>query len=182
MSWYSMQKMQVRWDLSLSEPFSVSNGVRQGSVISPYLFSVYLDGLLVDLCNSGVGCYWGCSFVGAFSYADDVVLLAPCASAMRKMLEICCSFSASHKLEFNASKTQLICFYAPSARPITPTIYLNGTKLSYSDKVVHLGHLFTSTLDDTEDIMRAVKDINRKANSLLCSFHFVDPQVKMFLL
>jgi hypothetical protein len=38
MSWYSMQKMQVRWDLSLSEPFSVSNGVHQGSVISPYLF------------------------------------------------------------------------------------------------------------------------------------------------
>ena len=72
-------------------------------------------------------------------------------------------------------KTQLICFYASSVRPITPTIYLSGTKLSYSDKVVHLGHLFTSTLDDTEDVMRAVKDINRKANSLLCSFHFVDP-------
>jgi hypothetical protein len=82
MSWYSMQKMQVRWDLSLSEPFSVSNGVHQGSVISPYLFSVYLDGLLVDLCNSGVGCHWGCSFAGAFSYADDVVLLAPCASVV----------------------------------------------------------------------------------------------------
>ena len=39
-SWYSMQKMQVRWDESLSEPFSVSSGVRQGSVISPHLFAV----------------------------------------------------------------------------------------------------------------------------------------------
>ena len=26
--------------------------------------------------KSGVGCYWGCSFAGAFAYADDVVLLA----------------------------------------------------------------------------------------------------------
>ena len=74
-----MQKMQVRWDKSLSEPFSVSNGVRQGSVLSPHLFAVYIDSLLLDLCDSGVGCYWGCSFVGAFSYADDLVLLAPCA-------------------------------------------------------------------------------------------------------
>ena len=39
-SWYSMQKMQVRWDKSLSEPFSVSNGVRQGSALSPHLFAV----------------------------------------------------------------------------------------------------------------------------------------------
>ena len=77
-----------------------------------------------DLCDSGVGCYWGCSFVGAFSYADDVVLLAFCASAMRMMLLICCSFSVSHILMFNPTKTLLICFYAPSVRPITPTIYI----------------------------------------------------------
>lgn len=181
-SWYSMQKMLVRWDLCLSEPFSVSNGVRQGSVLSPYLFAVYLDSLLVDLSNSGVGCYWGCSFAGAFTYADDVVLLAPCASAMRKMLQVCCSFAVSHKLEFNAGKTQLICFYGPSVRPITPSIYFNEIQLSYSDEVVHLGHILTSTLDDTADIMRAVKDMNRKVNSLLCTFHFVDPHVKTFLL
>ena len=91
------------WDKSLSEPFSVSSGVRQGGVLSPHLFAVYIDSLLLDLCVSGVGCYWGCSFVGAFSYADHFVLLALCASAMRSMLQICCSFSVSHKLTFNAT-------------------------------------------------------------------------------
>ena len=57
------------------------NGVRQGSFHSPFLFAVYLDGLLVELSKFGVGCHWGSSFAGAFSYANDVVLLAPCASA-----------------------------------------------------------------------------------------------------
>ena len=61
------------------------NGVRQGSFLSPFLFAVYLDGLLVELSKSGGGCHWGSSFAGAFSYVDDVVLLVPCASALRTM-------------------------------------------------------------------------------------------------
>ena len=116
------------------------------------------------------------------SYADDVVLLAPCASALRLMLQICCSFSVSHKLTFNATKTQLICFYAPSVRPITPAIYFNGIKLCFMDQVVHLGYVLTDDLDDTADILRAVKDLNRKANSLLCTLKFLDPLKMTFLL
>ena len=38
--------MSVHWGNSLSDSFKVSNGVRQGSVLSPVLFSEYLDGLL----------------------------------------------------------------------------------------------------------------------------------------
>ena len=109
-SWYETQKMSIRWSHSFSNPFSVSNGVRQGSVLSPVLFSVYLDELLEMLGNSGVGCHWGGSFVGALCYADDIVLLAPCASALRHMLNICDSFATSHGLVFNANKTQLVCF------------------------------------------------------------------------
>ena len=103
-SWYQKQEMKVQWGSSLSNGFSVSNGVRQGGVLSPYLFAVYLDGLLEELSNSGVGCYWGSSFVGALAYADDVVLLAPCASALRCRLSICSSFASHHGLVFNAKK------------------------------------------------------------------------------
>ena len=54
-SWYGTQKIRVRWDCCLSEPFSVCNGVHQGSILSPLFFAVYLDGLLTELSNSGVG-------------------------------------------------------------------------------------------------------------------------------
>ena len=142
----------------------------RGVFFLPSCLLSIIDGLLNDLNSCGVGCYWGCSFAGAFSYADDVVLLAPCASAMRIMLEVCRSFAVSHELEFNASKTQLICFYAPSVAPITPSIYFNSTLLSYSNQVIHLGHILTNNLNDT------------KANFVLCTFHAADPFVKTFLL
>jgi len=45
MSWYKQQTVQVKWSINFSSPFTVTNGVRQGGVLSPYLFAVYLDKL-----------------------------------------------------------------------------------------------------------------------------------------
>ena len=45
MTWYCDQNMRVRWNQTLSDSFSVTNGVRQGIVLSPILFTVYIDEL-----------------------------------------------------------------------------------------------------------------------------------------
>jgi len=47
--WHKEQTMQIKWGKHFSEPFHVSNGFRQGGVLSPYLFAVYLE--LDDLSN-----------------------------------------------------------------------------------------------------------------------------------
>ena len=54
---YTHQKLQVKWNNTKSDKFSVTNGVRQGGVLSPYLFSFYMDELLVKLKENGVGCH-----------------------------------------------------------------------------------------------------------------------------
>ena len=50
------------------------------------------------------------------------------------------------------------------------------------DQVSHLGHIITYNLDDRLDIIRAMKDLNRKANSVLYKFSAADPFVKCFLI
>ena len=181
-SWYYAQKMCARWNSSFSDSFHVSNGVRQGGVLSPMLFAVYVDSLLEMLEASGVGCYSGGCFVGAVCYADDIVLLAPCASALRVMLNICDTFASSHGLVFNAAKTQLICFRQRYTHTFLPELIFNGSKLKFVEEVTHLGHILANNLDDKRDIIRAVKDLNRKANSVLCKFSSLDPFVKCFLI
>ena len=47
--WYKNQAMKVRWGNVTSNSINVSNGVRQGGVLSPYLFSIYVDDLSADL-------------------------------------------------------------------------------------------------------------------------------------
>ena len=68
--------------------FLAVNGVKQGGVLSPVIFSVYFDGLLVRLEKARVGCHIGSYYVSALAYADDIVLLAPTPAAMRRMLVV----------------------------------------------------------------------------------------------
>ena len=83
---------------------------------------------------------------------------------------------------YNANKTQLICFHTPSIRQYTATIFFENIPLQYSEHVTHLGHILSSNLNDKEDIVRVVKDMNRKANTVLCTFGSADPFVKCFLI
>ena len=55
--------MRVRWGSQLSQSFGVSNGVRQGKILSPYLFAVYIDQLSKDLNRVPAGCYIGNTLV-----------------------------------------------------------------------------------------------------------------------
>ena len=47
--WYENQTMYVRWGNLISEPFHVTNVVRQGGILSPYIFNVYIDDLSTRL-------------------------------------------------------------------------------------------------------------------------------------
>ena len=81
---YTHQKYHVRWNNKQSDPFSVSNGVKQGSVIYPLLFSIYIDNLFSKLKQLGLGCNAGLTYAGAFGYADDIALVPPSIYGLKR--------------------------------------------------------------------------------------------------
>ena len=74
---YEGQNMRFRWNNTVTDNFTISNGVKQGGVLSPILFSLYLDQLISQLRHIGMGCHMNGLFTGVFIYADDITLLAP---------------------------------------------------------------------------------------------------------
>ena len=121
-NWYTDQKLSARWNSQKSYSFRVSNGVRQGGVLSPVLFTSYIDKLLLELRQQGVGCYWNSHFAGAYAYADNLAILAPSVSVFRQMLKCCECFASTHGLKFNPAKTQLVKFSVYAASSPTPPV------------------------------------------------------------
>ena len=70
--WYAHQTMQVKWGNRLSESFLITNGVRQGGVLSPYLFAIYIDNLSMELNKLQAGCCIGNILINHILFADDL--------------------------------------------------------------------------------------------------------------
>jgi len=76
--------------------------VRQGSVLSPSLFSVYVDGMLGKLNNSILGCHIKSRCYNAIMYADDLLLISITISDLQSMINLCVSELCADDLSINA--------------------------------------------------------------------------------
>ena len=107
---YTQQTIRVKWNGAYSESFNVSNGVRQGGIISPLLFIMYIDELIYKLKLMGIGCHIGRYFCGLLGFADDIMLLCPTLDGLRKMIRVCEDYANDHSILFNGSKSKLLIF------------------------------------------------------------------------
>lgn len=183
MNWYKSQQFYVRWGKCISEGFSVSNGVRQGGILSPYLFNVYTDELSSQLSKSKVGChYLGCA--NHLYYADDMVLLSPTPYGLQKMLKICEMYANDHDILFNTKKSVCMAVIPMMFKKmVLPNFILCNNILAYVDSYKYLGfHLMNVHVrcDDSE-VQYQYRQLCCRANSLIRKFSMCSYAVKRFL-
>ena len=54
--------------------FPVTNGVRQGGILSPHLFTVYIDELHVKIYSQFIGCHFKFKGYNYLIHVNDTVL------------------------------------------------------------------------------------------------------------
>lgn len=166
---YTRQDIAVRWQNVTSTSFSASNGVRQGGIISPLLFNLYVDELIKRLVLSDLGCHIGHMYTGCIGYADDFTLLAPSLGALQGMLNICQKFGEEFSVKYNSTKTECmhICKHKCNS---DYNVYLLGKPLKWVEKTEYLGTVITNDLDDSIDIRNKRAAFFSRVNNMLCKF------------
>jgi len=171
--------MQITWVKHLSEPFHVSNGVRHGGVLSPYLFSVYLDDLSNELNNIKEGCYIGEVLLNRWMFADDICVFCPSVRRLQGILDVCQAYTESNGIIFNCNKTVSMTFKAKSAKSTaTPLLKLGGQYVKSVDQYKYLGIVLDTELSDDKDIQRQLRYQYCAAKKLRASFSRCSYSVK----
>ena len=96
-------------------------------------------------------------------YADDLCLLAPCAIALQKILDICHEYGVEHDVIYNPLKYVCIVFKPDRFSLKCPLVNLGNNVLEYQEKVQYLGVLPNDNLNDKED-MKQMRGLYARAN------------------
>ena len=167
---YLRQSNCAAWNGSYSCSFSAENGVRQGSILSPILFSVYMDELILHLKSLSIGCHIGNHYVGAIVYADDIVLICPSVRGLRSMINAAVDFAKGHSILFNPAKSYGIKFSRTGEMYNGSEVFIDGKPLQWKRSGKYLGTMLSSTLDSAEDINAKAQSFNYKVNEIMNKF------------
>jgi hypothetical protein len=128
-----------------TRPFPVDSGLPQGSVLSPTLYDIFIDGLARTLQQSNVGAVLGKDRIPGLFYADDFVLLAHSRDDLQRLLDIASTYAEQWLFQFNHSKSALVVFgltTAAAAAASSRPFLLAGLPLPVRDSYQYLGVVF----------------------------------------
>jgi hypothetical protein len=164
--WYSFNQAVVKWGSAISYVIRLRAGVRQGGVLSPMLFNIYIDTLISKLKRARYGlCFYGI-YVGCILYADDVLLMANSLHEMQCMLDICDDVINELDLSFNTKKSCAIRFGKRRNMSCTE-LKLGADSIQFVETVRYLGVMLKSGVNFTCDIGPAKVCFYRAFNQLL---------------
>ena len=156
-----------------SAPFKVTNGVKQGCVLAPTLFSLMFSAMLTDAFSDndgGIGIRYrfdGSVFnlrrlqaitkvkkdsVNDLLFADDCALNATSEAGMQSSADIFSEACTNFGLTISTKKTEVMHQPANGKPYVEPDITINGQRLNVVDKFTYLGSTLSRSVTIDEEI------------------------------
>ena len=163
--WYSRLCATVKWQGSYSSMFLVTKGTRQGSILSPYFFNIFINDLLLSLKNMNEGVAIGNLKLNSFAYADDVNLFCSSASGLQSLIDVCHNYSITWRFKFGIRKTKCM-IYGNNLHPSPPKWRMGSDVIAIDNKLDILGTTFTKDGQCTEHVENRIRKCRQSFYSL----------------
>ena len=163
-SWYKNLFCRVRWDQNFSQWFHVIAGVRQGGILSPCFYCLYVDDLISKLHSLNVGCYVLEMFMALLLYADDMAILAPSVKGLGLLLDSCNEYCEEWDICINAKKSKLMYFGKKCNNLYTPV--LKDSPLQWVESWEYLGVKVVSGRRFGSSATERIRKFYRCANAI----------------
>ena len=172
-NWYRGSSSAELWNSKTSRYFPVKQGVRQGAILSPLLYSIFVNDLLHLLSSSGHGVSIGGIFCGSPMYADDLALIAESSAALQSMFDLVHNFSIQWHYQLNALKSAVLVFgesasFRSRYRPQRQW-HIGSAVIQERDSYHHLGVLrsvSTSSISRTSERCSSCRSVFYSLNAL----------------
>ena len=143
-TYYQLSTFAVLYKDTMSSIQQIFCGVKQGGILSPYLFAFFINDLIILLYESPYGTYIDKTFTGVVAYADDILLLSTMARGLQAMLNIAYNYCRKWHLRLNPNpgKTDIICFnHKVSDQSL---FYLGQDTITITTELEHLGFVWNT--------------------------------------
>ena len=143
---YWHQKAAIRIENELSPFTSIRRGVRQGCVLSPYLFNIYTEFIfreveeLQGISLNGIN-------INNLRYVDDTALIASDEEKLQQLVDVVKECSSEAGLDMNAKKTKTMVISKHPELEKRMEIKTDGESLEQVDQFKYLG---TQVTDDAK--------------------------------
>ena len=165
-----------------TESWRLGNGTRQGGILSPLIFSFYIDDVISEISNLNEGCSLGGVKTNIICYADDISILAPSASGLQRILDVLYCRLSQLGLSVNFAKCSYMVFKAVKKSIDLPTkIYMNGHLLDRVNDFKYLGVILSQNMMIGKDVDRVVDLFLKQFYSMYSKFSFLDKDLLYFL-
>ena len=104
------QTARVSWGGEMGDCQWIGEGVRQGGILSPFLFKLYLDGVITEIGDMETGCIMGLFRLNIMAYADDLVIIGSSRGSLERLYLKLVEMLESLKLNINQRKTKCMIF------------------------------------------------------------------------
>jgi hypothetical protein len=164
-SMYHGMWCRVRWGSQYSDWFQVKAGVKQGGVLSPTFYSVYVDDLVIHLKHLNIGCYVRDLFLAILLYADDMALVSPSVGGLQKLLNMCKMYCDDWDIRLNHKKSKVMYFGKGYSKLCT--LYLDGRPVEWVSQWRYLGIVVRSGRCFSFSVEEKIKRFYKCTNAIL---------------